>query len=177
MKIFGKALACAWARGAWGARRLRGRETAAAWHLVWATQPSSSPLSLPSPPESLGPFGLRVLVVSLLPSAVLRSTRPPSSLCHWQPKQASGGWITPTPPTSPRARTTEDVKLGVPLFPQCKEDAQAMDLPYEKSVAGNFTWIVFRPIFFCYEKQAAYTTEIRNNPYNMPKTKYWNKLC
>ncbi|KAF5915317.1 hypothetical protein HPG69_012009 [Diceros bicornis minor] len=28
-----------------------------------------------------------------------------------------------------------------------------VDLPYETRDAGNFTWIVFRPIFFCYEKQ------------------------
>lgn len=27
-----------------------------------------------------------------------------------------------------------------------------MDLPNEKRDTGNFTWIVFRPIFFCYGK-------------------------
>ena len=35
-------------------------------------------------------------------------------------------------------------------------DHMGVDLPYETRDAGNFAWIIFRPIFFCHEKQATY---------------------
>nr|XP_036858605.1 serine/threonine/tyrosine-interacting protein-like [Manis javanica] len=118
---------------------LRGLKTAGGrWQQhggrVWAAQPSSSPLSPPSPPELLGSFSLRVLVVSptVCPSA-LRPTGPPSFHRHCQPEGRAGG-LTPTHATSLRAGTTEDMKLEFPSLPQCKEDAEEWTYPMRREM-------------------------------------------
>lgn len=118
--------------GAWaalGARRLGGggrRQQHGG--RARAAQPSFSRLSSPPPPppESLGPFSLRVLVVSPLPprqSSGLPSL-PFTATASPSVGPAGNSHSHPTPPTSPRAGTMEDVKLEFPSLPQCKEDAE-----------------------------------------------------
>uniref|UniRef100_A0A8D1M5C7 Uncharacterized protein n=1 Tax=Sus scrofa TaxID=9823 RepID=A0A8D1M5C7_PIG len=120
-----------------------------------AAQLSSSRLSPPPPPESLELFSPRVLVVSPLPTH--QSSGPPALLpftATASPRVGRPVTPTPTPPThKPAGLGHGGREAGVPLAPAVQRRRRGMDLSYETRDAGNFAWIVFRPIFFCYEKQ------------------------